>query len=116
MGRRMQPLVLCAYEVDVEPVLDTADRLARTSHGVGDHELDCPNWRLELLSGRTPASHVLADRLIAAGFAGMRVKSYARGAGDRDVNLVLWRWGTATPIRVTLIDEEDRLERFLRAP
>lgn len=110
----MQPLVLCAYEVDVAPVFDAMDRAARTSYGVGDHELDCPTWRFDSLSGRTPASHALASRLTVSGFAGMRVRSYAEGAGDGDVNLVLWHWGAALPSRVKLIDDEYRLERRLR--
>ena len=114
MGRRMQPLVLCAYEVDVDPVFDAMDRMAKSSHGVSDNDLDCPTWRLELLSGRTPASHVLANRLIGSGFVGMRVKSYALGSDDCDVNLVLWRWSDAMPVRVTLIDDEERLKRSLR--
>ena len=66
-------------------------------------------WRHDMFSGRTPASQALADRLVAAGFAGMRVGSYAAGAGERDVNLVLWRWGDRLPTRVALIDKDDRL-------
>ena len=102
MGRRMQPLVLCAYDVDVAPVFDALDGADKEALGIVDADLDCPAWRLEALSGRTPASHALADRLICSGFAGMRVRSYAAGAGAGDVNLVLWRWGDALPHRVAL--------------
>lgn len=109
IGRRMQPLVLCAYEVDVDPVFDALDLSARLAHSVGQAEIDCPTWRHEMFSGRTPASQALADRLVAAGFAGMRVGSYAAGAGERDINLVLWRWGDRLPTRVALIDEDNRL-------
>lgn len=114
MGRRMQPLVLCAYEVDVAPVFDALDRAEKESLGIVDGDLDCPEWRLEALSGRTPASHALADRLLSAGFAGMRARSYAEGAGVGDTNLVLWRWGDALPHRVALIDDERRLRASLR--
>ena len=62
-----------------------------------------------MLAGAVPASQALADRLIAAGYVGMRVRSFAVGAGADDVNLVMWRWGANPPARVTLIDDEHRL-------
>ena len=62
-----------------------------------------------MLVGIVPASHNLADRLIAAGYAGIRVQSFAPGAGTDDVNLVFWRWGNHSPSRVMLIDDEERL-------
>lgn len=114
MGRRMQPLVLCAYDVDVAPVFDALDSTAKDSRGIVDADLDCPTWRLDLLAGRTPASHAVADRLASDGFAGVRVRSYAEGAGERDVNLVLWRWGDSLPHRLALIDDDRRLQESLR--
>ena len=39
----------------------------------------------------------------------MRFRSFAAGAGDGDLNLVMWRWGEDRPARVVLIDEEGRL-------
>ena len=114
MGRRMQPLVLCAYEVDVALVVDALDSAEKEALGIIDADLDCPTWRLDLLAGRTPASHAVADRLMSDGFAGMRVRSYAEGGGERDVNLVLWRWGDSRPNRVALIDDDRRLQAMLR--
>lgn len=109
IGRRMQPLVLCAYDVDADPVFDALDSTERSRQSVGQDELDCPTWRSDMFSGRVPASQALADRLIDAGFAGMRFRSYALGAGGQDINLVLWRWGEELPSRVVLIDEDNRL-------
>ena len=109
LGRSMQPLTLCAYEVDAEPVFDALDQARRVALGVSDLELLCPNWEAEMLEGKVPSSQVLADRLIALGYVGMRVQSFATGAGPDDVNLVLWNWGTAGPSRVMLIDDERRL-------
>ena len=62
-----------------------------------------------MLAGSLPASQILAHRLIAAGYAGMRVRSFAPGAGDSDLNLVMWKWGEGRPARVVLIDDEGRL-------
>ena len=47
--------------------------------------------------------------MIAAGYAGMQVRSFAAGAGAGDFNLVMWKWGNDRPARVVLIDDEGRL-------
>ena len=109
LGRPMQPLTLCAYEVDAEPVFDAMDEERRRALGVLDSHLACPAWEAEMLAGSIPASQALADLLIAAGYAGMRVRSFAAGAGVDDLNLVMWRWGSERPARVVLIDDEGRL-------
>ena len=109
LGRPMQPLTLCAYEVDAEPVFDALDPERRRALGVTEADLACPTWEAEMLAGSIPASQALADRLIAAGHVGMRVRSYAAGASDADLNLVLWSWSADRPARVVLIDDEGRL-------
>ena len=109
LGRPMQPLTLCAYELDAEPVFDALDEERRRDRGVSDADLVCAAWEADMLAGRIPASQALADRLIAAGFIGMRVRSFAVGAGAGDINLVMWRWAAKPPARVALIDDEDRL-------
>ena len=102
LGRPMQPLTLCACEVDAEPVLDALDPARRREMGVTEADLSCPTWEADMLSGGAPASQALADRLIAAGYVGIRVRSFAAGTGTGDLNLVLWRWGDARPARVEL--------------
>lgn len=109
LGRRMQPVTLCAYEVDVEPVFDSRDETRRAAFQVKDHELLCGGWAAEMLEGSLPASQALADRLISAGYVGMLVRSFAVGAGPGEINLVLWRWSSKLPCRVILIDDERRL-------
>ena len=47
-----------------------------------------------------------ARRLIATGYAALLVPSFARGASSTDLNLVLWRWGDASPTSLVLIDDE----------
>jgi len=56
-------------------------------------------------------TQAFARRLIAQGCNGLLVRSFAPGAGDGDLNLVLWRWGDKAPARLTLIDDENRLSR-----
>ena len=111
LGRSMQPLVLCAYEVDVEPVFDALDEDQLAAVGVSDLDLSCPAWEAEMLEGAVPSSQALADRLIAAGYTGMLVRSFAVGAGADDINLVLWNCGPNGSGRVVLIDDERRLSR-----
>ena len=109
LGRTMQPITLCAYDVDSEPVFDTRDDSERAALHVDDSELACPSWEAEMLEGAIPSSQALADRLIAAGYVGMLVRSFATGTGSDELNLVLWNWGEDRPSRVTLIDDEGRL-------
>lgn len=111
LGRPMQPLTLCAYEVDADPVFDALDEAQRTEHNVADLELHCPTWEREMREDATPLSQALADRLMAAGYVGMRVQSFARGAEPDDINLVFWRWGDKRPSRVVVIDDEGRLPK-----
>lgn len=109
LGRPMQPLTLCAYEVDVEPVFDTTDTNSRRVLNVADTDLSCSTWEAEMLTGVVPDSQALSDRLIAANYAGMQVRSFAAGASPEDLNLVLWQWGSDRPTRVILVDDEGRL-------
>ena len=108
LGRPMQPLTLCAYEVDADPVFDTLDPEHCRALNVSESDLACPTWEAEMLAGTVPASQTLADRLIVAGYVGMRVRSFAAGTNADDLNLVLWRWSAAGPSRVVLIDDDDR--------
>ena len=109
MGQPLQPILLCAYEVDAEPIFDALAPSQRRAHAVTDDELRCPGWELDMYSGVIPLSQALADRLLAGGFAGMRVASFAPGAAADDVNLVFWRWGDRRPSRIVLIDDERRI-------
>ena len=111
LGQPLQPILLCAYEVDAEPIFDALDPSQQRAHAATDDDMRCPGWERDMYSGIVPLSHALADRLIAAGFAGMRVPSFAPGAAASDVNLVLWRWGDRRPSRIVLIDDERRIPK-----
>lgn len=109
VGQPFQPLLLCAYQVDAEPVFDAANPERGLGHGVTLADLASPRWREVMFAGGVPASQALADRLIAAGYVGMRIPSFVAPAGESDINLVMWKWGPRRPARVVLIDDEGRL-------
>lgn len=105
----MQPILLCAYEVDADPVFDALDAADLSAEAVTEAGLRCPGWQQDAVDGRISDSQSLAERLIAAGYVGMRVPSFAPGAASGDSNLVLWHWSDRLPSRVVPIDDERRL-------
>ena len=111
LGRPLQPILLCAYAVDAEPIFDSLNDDECATLGAAAADLHCPTWRTVMYRGAVPACQALADRLIAAGYAGMQVRSFAAGAGSDDVNLVFWRWGDRLPCRVAMIDDQGRLPK-----
>ena len=114
LGQPLQPILLCAYDVDAEPIFDALDTSQRRTHAVIDDELRCPNWERAMYGGGVPSSHALADRLIAAGYVGMRVPSFAPGGLPDDVNLVFWNWSDSRPSRIVLVDDEHRLPKSVK--
>ena len=85
----------------------------RSVLGVTEADLVCPTWEAEILAGSTPATQALADRLFAAGYAGIQVCSFDTDAGLANLNFVLWKWGGNQTTRVILIDDESRLSGVL---
>ncbi|GAB5373810.1 MAG: RES domain-containing protein [Acuticoccus sp.] len=104
-----QPTTLVAYRADIGPVLDGRDDDALAQYGLDRAALGAPDWRIRMLTNQTVPTQNLAERLIADGYAGLLVSSFARGATDRSLNLVLWRWNTRAHDRLELIDDEGRL-------
>ena len=105
----LQPTTLVAYEADIRPIFDATDPAALEAEGFTLGELAADDWRIRMRAeGRAPTQR-LAERLKAAGFAGMQVQSFAKGAGERDLNLVLWVSGSDLPTRLRLVDDEGRL-------
>jgi RES domain-containing protein len=108
--RKLDPLTVVSYEVDCKDVADLTAAGERSRLHVSPADLACP-WKLLANEGKTVPSWEVADRLAAAGHAGILVRSFAPGATGTDVNLVLWRWSDRPPHRVTLHDPERRLPR-----
>lgn len=107
-AHRIDPCVLCAYEVDCTDIADLSSEEARAGHGVTLEDMACP-WALSLSEGRRPASWTIFERLSASGTAGILVPSFAPGADAANRNLVLWNWGPDLPHRVSVIDPLHRL-------
>ena len=109
-ARKIDPLVLCTYEVDCEDVVDLRETAGRKAAKLGAEALAC-GWKAMALRGEEPPTWAAAKRLVAAGTAGVLVPSFAPGADAGDHNLVLWRWGPDLPHRVTVHDPSGRLPK-----
>lgn len=106
----LQPTTLVAYEADIGPIFDGTDSAALAVQGLSPADLAADDWRARMLAGGKAPTQELAERLKASGFAGMQVRSFAKGATDADLNLVLWVWGPDAPTKLRLVDDEGRLK------
>ncbi len=105
----LQPTTLVAYRAYIEAVFDATDALTLASAGIDENALADPAWRDQMRSLGEPRTQRLARELVAQGYNGLLVRSFAKGAAADDLNVVLWRWGTTAPSRIELIDDEHRL-------
>jgi RES domain-containing protein len=105
----LQPTTLVAYEADIGPIFDATDPERLAEQGLTEADLAANDWRLRMLKGAKAPTQAMAERLKAAGSAGLRVRSFAKGAAREDLNLVLWVWGTEDPTRLRVVDDEGRL-------
>jgi RES domain-containing protein len=105
---KSQPLTICAYQADIENVLDLTDAETRTRLSVSEDDLACA-WR-GLHADKLPVpTWELAKQCMANGTHGIIVPSFAIGAGVLDRNLILWQWSESRPSQVVVIDDEGRL-------
>jgi RES domain-containing protein len=105
-----QPMLLCAYEVDCDDVVDLTDPATRDANGIAEADLACA-WEAMAYRGTEPPTWSLARRLVAAGRTGVMVQSFAAGASRRDINVVFWDWHPAPPRMVRVIDDFGRLPK-----
>ena len=107
-GHRLQPLTICEYDIDCDPVADLRGETERDTLSVPHADLGCP-WLSLSLAGCEPPSRLAADRLCDEGYVGALVPSLVPGAIETDQNLVLWRWEADLPCRVTVHNPAGRL-------
>lgn len=105
----LQPVTLVSYAADIGPVFDATDEAALANFGMTPADLAAEDWRIRMAKDGQSPTQAFAGRLIADGHAAMLVLSFARGAGESDLNMVLWRWGETLPAQLVLIDDEGRL-------
>lgn len=107
----LQPTTLVSYDAEIERIFDTRDPAALASEDMDASALADQGWRDEMKATGLARTQAFSQRLIAKGFHGLLVRSFAPGASADDMNLVLWAWGPQAPSRLTLIDDERRLSR-----
>ena len=105
LGHLRPTVVLAIYQVNVERIFDALDPEACKAERVAEPELNCPTWEEDMDKKGVSGSQALANRLITAGFAGMRVRSYVRNVTPDHVNLVLWDWGDEDSGQLVLLDD-----------
>jgi RES domain-containing protein len=105
----LQPTTLVSYDAEIERVFDARDAAALAAQDMEDDALADPGWRDQMKTLGEARTQAFARRLADAGYQGLLVRSFARGAMADDLNLVLFSWGAGPPSRLTLIDDERRL-------
>ena len=107
---KIEPYVLCSYEVDCDDIADLRTTSTRKALNVDHADMACA-WFTDAAAGAEPRSWRISRGLIAEGHAGILVPSFAPGAIDEDHNLVLWRWGPRRPHKVSAFDPSGRLPK-----
>lgn len=105
----LQPTTLVSYDAAIREIFDARDATALASEGMTAADLADTTWRDQMKTSGEARTQALARRLISVGYNGLLVRSFAPGTTVDDLNLVLWKWGPATPARLVLIDDENRL-------
>jgi RES domain-containing protein len=107
----LQPTTLVSYDAEIDRVFDSRDVRALAAEQMEPVALADTTWRDQMKASGEARTQAFARRLIAAGYNGLLVRSFAPGSAADDLNLVLWRWGEHAPSRLVLIDDERRLSR-----
>lgn len=104
----LQPTTLVSYRAEIEVVFDATDATALAAVGFDNTALADPTWRDQMRTEGEARTQRFARDLMAQGYNGLLVRSFAKGATRGDLNLVLWRWHASAPSRLELIDDERR--------
>jgi RES domain-containing protein len=110
LALKIEPLVLCSYEVDCEDIVDLTTTAGLKTARVAVDDLAC-GWMMLAHQRKAPPTWTMAKRLIADGVAGVIAPSFAPGASVDDRNLILWRWGPDKPHRISVHDPSGRLPK-----
>lgn len=108
----LQPTTIVAYNADIDPIFDSRDPGALKAFNMAATDLADQSWRDQMKGNRKARTQDFAEALVAAGFNGLLVRSFARGATDADLNVVLWKWSDMPPTMIVPIDDDDRLRKI----
>ena len=107
----IQPTVLVSCRADLGPVFDSRNSSQLEGRGMSENVLADPGWRTKMIEGKAIPTQDFAHELMADGFAGLLVRSCAKGASGTDLNIILWRWAGAG-CKLEVVDDEGRLARM----
>lgn len=105
----LQPTTLVAFDAVIDRVFDGCSAEAAADFGRSLDDMGDPLWREAMLQNAEVPTQRFARELVSAGYAGLRVRSFARGSDGSGLNLVLWNWSNEPPHRITVIDDDGRL-------
>ena len=104
----LQPTILVSYTASLGPVFDTRNEALLARYSMTETMLADRAWRTKMLDGKEVPTQRFAEKLIADGFAGLLIRSFAKGATESELNIVLWNWAS-TGCSLSVIDDENRL-------
>ncbi|MEP7454194.1 RES family NAD+ phosphorylase [Phyllobacterium sp. SB3] len=107
----LQPTTLVSYDAEIERIFDCRNVAALRTWDMEADMLADPTWREQMKATGEARTQTFARDLIAADYQGLLVRSFAPGASEVDLNLVLWKWNDTASSRLSLIDDENRLSR-----
>ncbi|MFD0860447.1 RES family NAD+ phosphorylase [Roseovarius aquimarinus] len=109
-GGAFQPSTIVEYRAEITGLFDAGDAAQLALFRMTQAGLADPGWQLKMHKGEAVPTQDLAEALVAAGYPGAVVPSFARGARPGARNIVLWCWGEETAARLVLVDDEGRLK------
>jgi hypothetical protein len=96
--------VLVAYEADIRPVFDTREAEALSAFGLTPTTSPPALGATKMIARGESGAQKFARPLVAEGYAALLVRTFARGASHKALNLVLWRWSRAPPAKLVLVE------------
>lgn len=107
---KAQPMTMVAYRVDCGDIADLTDPQVLKRLNVTEAILGCA-WEDLASQNQQPPTWLLADHLLAEGFDGAKVRSFAPGCSAQHQNLLLWHWDKQMSRTVDVIDDFERLPK-----
>ena len=92
-----QPTTLVSYDAEIDSVFDSRDEAELQAEGCDTATLADAGWRDQMQAQGEARTQAFARKLMAKGYRAMLVRSFAPGATEADLNLVLWQWGASAP-------------------